>query len=341
MSETRGTAAALQEKESLLAKLGKFREIGLLVFIAVIMLGTQWKNPNFFTFENFDDLLANASILGILALGMMLVIITRGIDLSIGANLALSGMVTGMAVAAWPDLHPAVAILIGIVVGTVCGALVGVTVSIFGVLPIIASLGMMYIFRSLTYLVNNRAWVSAYQMPDSFKDMATARLFGVRYYIFVALAFYLVFYYFTNHTRTGRRVYAVGSNSESATVSGIKTRWIIWLVYAVNGALCGLCGVMWVAKFASAQGDTASGYEMNVIAACVLGGVSVIGGSGKVGGVLLGTLLLGVLNNALPMINMSVFWQNAIQGAIILVAIIVNTLVKRNVDRTNLMRRVI
>ncbi len=341
MSQVDDSLQTRSSGASILVQLGKFREIGLLAFIVLIMLFSQWKNPNFLTFENFDDLLANASILGILALGMMIVMITRGIDLSIGANLALSGMLTAMTVAVYPDLHPFIAILLGTTIGLVCGSIVGVFVAIFNVLPIIASLGMMYVFRSLTYIVNGRRWISAYQMPDSFKDMATARLFGIRYYIFVALAFYIVFYYFTNHTRTGRRIYAVGSNPESATISGIKTRWIIWLVYAINGALCGLCGVLWVAKFASAQGDTASGYEMNVIAACVLGGVSVIGGSGKVGGVLLGTLLLGTLNNALPMINMSVFWQNAIQGAIILIAIIINTMVKRNVDRTNLMRRVI
>ncbi|MCD8349606.1 MAG: ABC transporter permease, partial [Planctomycetaceae bacterium] len=182
-------------------------------------------------------------------------------------------------------------------------------------------------------------WVSAYQMPDSFKDMATGRWMGIRHYILIAVVFYLVFYYFTAHTRTGRRIYAVGSNPESAAISGIKAKRLTWLVYAIMGALSGFCGVLWVAKFASAQGDTASGYEMNVIAACVLGGVSIIGGSGKVSGVLLGTLLLGTLNNALPMINMSVFWQNAIQGGIILVAIIVNTLVKRSVDRKNLLRR--
>lgn len=328
-----------EKAETLLAKVGRFREIGLLVFIIIIMVGTYLKNPNFMSGENFDDLLANASILGILALGMMLVIITRGIDLSIGANLALSGMIAALMVSAYPGIPPVVALAVGTVIGLVCGSIVGVVVAIFGVLPIIASLGMMYVFRGLTYIVSGRRWVSAYQMPDSFKDFATARVFDIRIYIFIALAFYIVFYYFTNHTRTGRRIYAVGSNPESAAVSGIKAKRLIWLVYAIMGALSGFCGVLWVAKFASVQGDTASGYEMNVIAACVLGGVSIVGGSGKVGGVFLGTLLLGTLQNALPMINMSVFWQNAIQGAIILIAIVVNTLVKRNVDRSNLMRR--
>lgn len=333
-----GTTSA-GKGDSLLVQIGKFRELGLLAIIIVIMLFTQWKNPNFFTFENFDDLLANASILGILALGMMLVIITRGIDLSIGATLALAGMSAGLAVAGDHAIPPIVAVLLGTVIGLVCGAVVGVAVSYFGVLPIIASLGLMYVYRGLTYIVSGRRWVSASQMSEAFKDMATGRWFGIRHYIFIAAAFYIVFYYFTNHTRTGRRIYAVGSNPESATISGIKTKRIVWLVYVIMGGLSGFCGVLWVAKFASAQGDTASGYEMNVIAACVLGGVSITGGSGKVGGVLLGTILLGTLNNALPMINMSVFWQNFIQGAIILFAIIVNILVKRNVDRSNLQRR--
>ncbi len=339
MSSTNAQGAV--PRESLLAKFGKFRELGLLVFILVIMLFTQWKNENFFTFENIDDLLANAAILGILSLGMMLVIIIRGIDLSIGATLALSGMTAALAVSAWPGLPPAAALLLGTLVGLACGVVVGLATAVFGVLPIIASLGMMYVFRGLTYIVSGRRWVSAYQMPDSFKDMATGRFMGVRHYIIIAALFYIAFYYFTNHTRTGRRIYAVGSNPESAAISGIKATRLTWLVYVLMGGLSGFCGVLWVAKFASAQGDTATGYEMNVIAACVLGGVSIVGGSGKVGGVLLGTLLLGTLNNALPMINMSVFWQNAIQGAIILIAIIVNTLVKRNVDRSNLLRRAI
>jgi rhamnose transport system permease protein len=248
-------------------------------------------------------------------------------------------MIAGLTVSAYPGVHPFIAVALGTAVGLVCGAIVGVVTGVFGVLPIIASLGMMYVFRGLTYIVSGRRWVSAYQMPDAFKDMATARWFGVRHYIFIAAAFFIIFYYFANHTRTGRRIYAVGSNPESAAISGLGAKRLTWLTYAIMGALSGLCGVLWVAKFASAQGDTATGYEMNVIAACVLGGVSIVGGSGKVGGVLLGTLLLGTLNNALPMLNMSSFYQNAVQGFIILTAIVVNTLVKRNIDRSNLLRR--
>jgi len=129
------------------------------------------------------------------------------------------------------------------------------------------------------------------------------------------------------------------SNPDSAKISGISQTKILILVYSMMGGLAGLSGVLWVSKFASAQGDTASGYELTVIAACILGGVSIAGGAGKISGVILGAVLLGLLNNALPLINVSPFWQMSIQGAIILIAVIVNTLVKRGVDLNNLMRR--
>jgi rhamnose transport system permease protein len=176
-------------------------------------------------------------------------------------------------------------------------------------------------------------------MPDSFKGIATGSILGINTLIFIAIVIYIIFYYFINYTRTGRQIYAVGSNVASAKISGINTKKTLLLVYTLMGALSGLAGVLWVSKFASAQGDTATGYELSVIAACVLGGVSVAGGYGKVSGLLVGALLLGILNNALPLINVSPFWQNAIQGCIILVAILMNAYVKRRATKENLMRR--
>ncbi len=134
--------------------------------------------------------------------------------------------------------------------------------------------------------------MSAHQMPDSFKAIATGSIFGINTLIFIAIIIYIVFYYFINHTRTGRQIYAVGSNPESAKISGINNDKILWMVYAIMGSLAGLAGVLWVSKFASAQGDTASGYELSVIAACVLGGVSIAGGSGKISGIILGSIFL-------------------------------------------------
>jgi rhamnose transport system permease protein len=318
-----------------------FRELGLLVFIVLLCVAFQLRNHSFLTLSNIRDLLTNTAILGILSVGMMMVLLTGGIDLSIGANIALSGMVSAMTVAAIPGLPPIVAILEGMAVGGVAGALSGLLIARFNVLPIIATLGFMNVLRGITYVISKGAWVSAYQMSEGFKLIATGSLLGVNNLILIAVAIFLVFGYFINHVRTGRQMFAVGSNPEAADISGIPRRRIVWLVYTLMGALAGLAGVMWVAKFASAQSDTALGYELNVIAAAVLGGVSVSGGSGKVSGLILGTILFGILNNALPLIKVSPFWQQAIQGVVILAAIIINVLVKRNSQRMTLRRRAI
>jgi len=319
--------------------IGKVREIGLLLFIILLSIGVQIRNDNFLTLENINDLVTNTAILSILAMGMMLVIITRGIDLSIGATLALSGMSAALLVSKYPDMSPLVVIIIGIVIGMLCGALVGGLIAKLSILPIIATLGLMNVFRGITFIISGGKWVSAHQMPVSFKAIATGKILGINTLIFIAIIIFILFYYFINHTRTGRQIYATGSNPDSASISGINTDRIIWMVYTIMGGLSGLAGVLWVSKFASAQGDTASGYELNVIAACVLGGVAISGGIGKISGLLMGTLLLGILNNALPLINVSPFWQNAIQGIVILTAVIMNALIKRNVDANNLRRR--
>lgn len=319
--------------------INKIKEMGLLGFIIILALFIQLRNPSFLTIENINDLITNAAILSILAVGMMLVIVTRGIDLSIGATLALSGMITAMTVKSFPNLHPLLAILLGTIIGLVCGAIIGFLVSKMSILPIIATLGMMNVFRGIIFLISGGKWVSSYQMSTSFKNIATGSIFGINNLIFIAIMIYIVFYYFINHTRTGRQIYAVGSNPESARISGINIDKILVLVYSIMGSLAGLSGVLWVSKFASAQSNTAMDIKLTVIAACVVGGVNIAGGSGKISGILMGSLLIGVLNNALPLIKISPFWQDAIQGAIILVAVIVSALVKRNIIQNNLKRR--
>lgn len=319
----------------------RFREVGLFAFIVVICILVQIRNHNFLTLTNIRDLLANTAILGILAVGMMMVILTRGIDLSIGATIALAGMVSALTVKAIPSFPPILSILEGMLVGLGVGAIVGVTVARFNVLPIIATLGFMNVFRGLTYLISGGAWVSSYQMSAGFQRIATGSLLGVGNLIIFAVVIYVAYAYFIRHTKTGRQIYAVGSNPEAADVSGLPRRRVVWLVYAVMGTLAGFAGVLWVAKFASAQSDTATGYELSVIAATVLGGVSINGGSGTVSGLILGTILLGILNNALPLINVSPFAQQFIQGVVILAAVLTNVLVKRNSDRMALRKRAI
>jgi len=316
-----------------------FRDAGLLGFIVALSVVVQILNPSFLSLENLADMAKNTAILSILSVGMMLVIITRGIDLSIGATLALSGMVAASTVATWKDTHPLVAIALGIAIGLACGSIVGVLVARGRVLPIIASLGLMNIFRGVTFLVSDGKWVSANQMPASFKGIALSSFLGINALIWIALIIYLLAWWFLTWSRMGRQIYAVGSNPESARVSGINIERTLYWVYTLMGGLSGLAGVLWVSKFASAQGDTAMGFELSVIAACVLGGVSIAGGSGKISGILMGTLLLGILNNAMPLVNVSPFWQTFIQGSIILIAVMINALVKRRAVRKTMQKR--
>jgi rhamnose transport system permease protein len=317
------------------------RELGLLIFIIVLAIAIQARNSAFLSPGNINAILTNTSILAILAVGMMLVLVTRGIDLSVGSIMAFTGMVTALTVAGIPDLPPVLAIALSTVLGVVIGMMTGLLVARFDVLPVIATLGMMNVVRGLTYVVSGGQWVSSYQMSTEFKAIATGRTLGVNNLIMFAVAVYVVAAYFINHTRTGRRIYAVGSNPLAAEVSGIPKRRLIFLVYSIMGGLAGLAGVLWVAKFASAQGNTAIGYELQVIAACILGGVSITGGVGKLSGLLLGTLMLGILANALPLIDVSPFWQQGIQGFVVLAAVITNVMVRRNTERNALRRRAI
>ncbi len=318
---------------------GKIREIGLVVIIILLTLFIQFRNDQFLTHDNLNDMMVNASIMGALTVGMMMVMITGGIDLSIGAIIALSGMMAALVVRDHPETSTAMALLIGTAVGAFCGFISGLIVAKGKVLALIATLGMMNVYRGLTYIFAKGAWVSAHQMNPEFKALALGRVLGINNLVWVALLIFIAAFYFLKYTRTGRKVYAVGSNMEAARISGINVDHILVMVYTIMGTISGLSGVLWVSKYASAQGDTASGYEMTVIAACVIGGVSISGGSGKVQGVFLGVVLLGILKQALPMLKVSPFWQDAIYGFIILFAVLLNTYFKRMADSNNLQRR--
>lgn len=320
-------------------KLPNSRELGLILFILVASVFIQTQNSSFLTMVNLTDMLTNTSILAILAVGMMMVLITGGIDLSVGAVVALSGMSSAVFIRDFPNIPVIVAVLVGLFVGLFSGLVLGLLIAKGRILPIIASLGMMNVYRGLTYIVGDNQWVSAFQMTDAFKAIATGSFLGINHLIWAAFIVLAVFYYILNFTRNGRRMYAVGSNEEATAITGISKERTLILVYMLNGLLAGLAGVLWVSKFASAQGDTASGYELNVIAACVLGGVSVNGGVGKISGLITGALLFGILNNALPLLNASTFWEDAIQGVVIVAAIVMNVLMKRRSDAAALKRR--
>lgn len=329
----------MEKKKFNIKKLTSSREMSLVLILIVLIVFIQIRNRSFLSITNINDLITNAVMMGILAVGMMCVLLIGGIDISIGSTIAFSGMTVALMLRANPGIPTILAFIIGIIVGTLCGLLVGVIIAKGKVIPIIATMGLMNIYRGATYLIANNQWVASYQLPLNFKAFATGKLFGINNMILVAICIYIIFTYFIKFTRTGRKIYAVGSNPEAAEISGININRIKILAYSIMGALSGLVGVLWISKYASAQGDAASGLEIDIIAACVIGGVSLNGGKGTVTGVILGTITLGILNNALPLINISPFWQDAIKGLVIIVAIIINTITQRSIDRKNLKRR--
>lgn len=316
------------------------REISLIIVMIAISIFVQVRSGgNFFTMENISDMLAETSVLAICAVGMMFVIVTGGIDLSIGATMALGAMVGCTVLKNNQSTPTIVVVLIAMGIGLVCGLINGVLVSRLKILPIIATLGTMNIYRGITYLVANGSWVKQQEMGARFLGLATGKFLGINNLIVIAIVVYIIAAIFMSKTRVGRRIYAVGNSEESARVSGIKTDNVLTMVYVLLGIIAGLAGTLYVCKYGVAQGETCTGYEMNVIAACVLGGVSINGGTGRVPGVLLGAILLGILNNAMPLIHVSSFWQEGIRGLIILLSIVANSLIQRNVEMKALRRR--
>lgn len=317
------------------------REMSLVIVLIILCVFVQIRNQSFLTAGTMEEMFRNYAVTFILALGMMCVLLTGGIDISIGSTLAFSGMAAALIMRDHMIATP-LSFLISIVIGAGLGLIVGLVIAKGKVPPIVCTLGFMNIYRGLTYLIANSQWVAAYQFTDSFKNFALTKYLGlglVNNMIAVTIYIYIVFYIVMKWTTVGRRVYAVGSNAEAATVSGININNVKIGVYTLMGLLCGLGGALWTSLYKSAQGDMATGIEMDVIAACVVGGVSLTGGRGSVVGVMLGSLTIAIIGKALPLIGVSQFWQNGIKGLIILVAVILNVLAQRTMDRNNLKRR--
>jgi len=273
------------------------------------------------------------AILSMVAIGETLVLLTGSIDLSVAATLALSGMIVGMTISGHGGIPPAVTLLMGMGVGAVLGSINGLLVTKGRIPPIIATLGTLSIYRGLVFAISGGAWVDAHEMPKSFVYLSKNTALGIPNLVLIAIVVAVIFYYFLNHTRTGREVYAVGSNPEAARVAGLRVGRILFLVYLLSGILAGMAGVLWISRYASAQSDTAAGFELQAIAAAVVGGVSTLGGSGTIPGVLLGSLLLGIIINALNLIRISPFWKLAVQGLIILLAVVSDALMSRRLQR--------
>lgn len=327
------------DKKSALKKITGSREILLVGILILLFAVVTVISPSFLTPKSIMDMLKNNAVTMVMALGMLCVMLVGGIDISIMSTLALSGMFVGMLLKYEVITSPVLAFLISIAIGTACGLLVGLVISRANVPPIIATMGFMYVFRAMGYLVSNGGeWAGAAAL-GSFKDFATTKFLGINCVIWVIILCYVFFYFFMKWTRTGRKIYAVGSNASAAEVSGINVKNIKMMVYVIMGFLAGLGGALQVSVYASAMPDMQQGGEMDVIAACVIGGVSMSGGRGSVVGALLGSLILATIAKALPLVGFDALWQNTIKGVLILVVVVVNVVLQRIADKNALKRR--
>ncbi|MGI9523237.1 MAG: ABC transporter permease, partial [Hyphomicrobiaceae bacterium] len=260
------------------------------------------------------------------------------IDLSVAANLALTGMVVSLINIAAPGLPIVVMLLIAVAFGAVLGMLNGLLVWKLAIPPIVVTLGTMTIFRGTVFLLTEGKWVNSHEMSDTFKAFPRTEILGLPVLSWIAIAVVILFTIVMTRTTLGRAFYAAGGNPHAATYAGINVGQTQFWAFTISGALAGLTGYLWVSRFAVAYVDVAGGFELTVVAACVIGGVSIMGGIGSVPGALLGALFLGIIANALPVVNISPFWQMAISGGAIIIAVVLNAQANRTPGRIILKR---
>jgi len=308
------------------------REFAVTLVITIIILIVGIRNPTFFTLDNWKDILMYVSILALISAGQMMTILSGGIDLSVGSVVALSGMSVGMIMREVPQMPPLLLIIFGTLIGLVCGLINGLLIGKGKVPPLITTLATMSIFRGLVVVVSRSRWIVYGDITEGFRQIARGKILGINHLMFAALVIGILVYYFLNHTRKGREIYAYGDNPEAAKFVGIRASNINILVFSLSGLLAGFGGILWVSRVNTAQASTATGFEMQTIAACVIGGVSILGGIGSVLGVFLGSLLFGIILNSLELIGIVDFWKLSVQGFIILVSLMFDALLTQRTE---------
>jgi putative xylitol transport system permease protein len=305
------------------------REYGIYLAFVILVVALSFANKYFLTQGNISNVLLQTSINGVLAFGMTFVIITGGIDLSVGSVVALAGVVsasfaTTMSVAAAPGgPYPVfVALIVGVLVGVASGAIIGPIVARFNVPPFVATLGMLSAARGLTLIYAGGRPVPA--LTPQYRWIGTGNVFGVPAPVVIFAAVFLLSWFVLARTRFGRYVYAVGGNPRAAKTSGISVVRVRFAVYVISGGLAGIAGMLLAARTGSAVTQAGIGYELDAIAAAVIGGVSLSGGVGRVSGALIGALIMGVMNNGLDLMGIESYYQQVLKGMLIVGAVMLD-----------------
>jgi ribose transport system permease protein len=295
-----------------------------LIGLVILMLLVSLASPSFLSVDNFLNILRQTSINAVIAMGMTFVILTAGIDLSVGSVLAFAGAVCASMIAA--DTPLLVALFTTLAIGAALGAASGSIVSFFGVQPFIATLVGMTMIRGavLVYTGGRPISTGDFDVADAFFEIGGGYVAGIPIPVIIAGAVFLICWYVLNHIRMGRYVYAIGGNEQVAKLAGINVSAVKVTVFAVSGALSALAGIILTARLESAQPTAGLAYELDAIAAVVLGGTSLMGGRGRITGTLIGALIIGVLNNALNIMDVSSYYQMIAKGGVILLAVVLD-----------------
>lgn len=308
------------------SRLLKHRELPVIVALVALVAYTSINNPAFLSPQGTKDLLLNATIMVILAAGQAMVIITRNVDLSVGSMLGLVAFGTGALFSAVPEAPIVLVFLAGILLGAVLGAVNGALVTLAKVPALVITLGTLYVFRGL-----NNAWAGGTQYfagdrPAEFGALSVDTVLGIPIITVLALVVVVLVAVFMGGTRPGRDFYAIGSDPAAAKLFGIPVERRVFTVFIANGALAGLAGVLYASRFNAVGATTGTGLELDVIAAAVVGGVAIFGGSGTILGAAIGAVLLNTITSSLTALQVDKFWQQAIVGVLILTAILIDRL---------------
>ena len=317
--------AAAHAPHGLLDRVLRMRELAILLVLALMIVATQIDNSTFLSVQGIKDLLLDGTILVLVAVGEAVVVITRNVDLSVGSVLGVTAFAAGDFLRGGGN--PMLAVLLAIAVGLVFGLLNGLLVSIGQVPSLVVTLGTLYIVRGLDSVWVGSREITANQLSPGFASFGHDGISAIPYLaILGALVLVALAYYLRNY-RSGRECYALGSNPQAAALAGVPVRRRVLVAFMLSGALAGLAGALYLARFGYADASTGTGYELTVVSAVVVGGVGFTGGTGSVYGAALGALLLTTINSVLPSIGVSSVWVEAIDGILLLLAISVDRVV--------------
>ncbi|PXY92180.1 ABC transporter permease [Gilliamella apis] len=303
--------------------------IGILIALLLISIILSFASPVFLSQENMLSVLRQVSTNMCLALGMTLIIILGGIDLSVGSIVAMAGTLT-VGFISIGEMGIVPAILLGLFIGTLCGAANGVAIAYTGIPPFIVTLAMMMIARGVGYIYSGGQSIRIFD--ESFTSIGTGYLGMIPYPVIYMVVFIVVMLVVVNRTRLGTYIYALGGNREAARLSGIAIKRVEIIVYTIAGFLAAFAGIVLAARMYSGQPSVAQGYEMDAIAACVLGGISMSGGIGRISGTILGVIVIGIINNGLNLLGVNSFWQLVAKGVIIFLAVYVDMLKRKKAN---------